>query len=704
MGNRLGCLSLVTNKVPGFILIAALCFPAYGDMPENKSNDRNSVSSLKSYSKLKTGKELMDRGDYSEALENLAIAYEELPVMGDYTLFFMAKAYNKLSRFDDSSRSVSELLDRYPDSLLRKRARALEIRNILAKSGGKLQKDTGNDSVRYIEQYVKDCPEDAETSFMFGQLLKNIEYHVSAKQIFKQIYIANNSISEAAFRELQPSDITADDMISKASNYIKSMEYKRAENILRKTFLAANSSLHGEVHRKLGLALFRQKRYKEAAEEYLKAHDLYNTARSYYRNGDTASFSAMLSELVAMEDKRAGSLLEAQALRMRREGRTGEALRIYHDIKEKYPMLREDALWGIAWTYYRNGDCQRSLEVLSELNDKYPGTKYRYWQQKCSEQETVALSSDKDKDTALPEIKDEAKASAKSAAGGQAKKMTRNDFYGLLLYVRDIGRLGAGSVNHAAWSPAPGRKSQSNMQPPAGIQAYLERFDMLLDLNMREDAVNELVHVSKKLSKPEVIMYMSRKLQEAEAYKNSIGLVSRTSKEDTGEYNKIEKSGIDINDILYPIAYWSTVKEVSGRYRVDPFIILSVMREESRFDPDARSVAGALGLMQIMPQTAHNLDKKLKMAISDNSGIYDVTINITIGAYYLSSLLKEFGSLPVALAAYNAGEHKVREWLKEGKYSSYDEFIEDIPYDETKKYVKRVLLTYAAYLDIAARQ
>lgn len=673
-------------------------------MPEDKSNDGNGVSSLKSYSKLKTGKGLMDRGDYSEAIENLSIAYEELPVMGDYTLFFMAKAYNKLSRFDDSSRSVSELLDRYPDSLLRKRARTLEIRNILAKSGGKLQKDTGNDSIRYIEQYVKDCPEDAETSFMFGQLLKNIEYHVSAKQIFKQIYMANNSFSEAAFRELQPSDITADDMISKASNYIKSMEYKRAENILRKTFVAANSTLHGEIRRKLGLALFRQKRYKEAAEEYLKAHDLYNTARSYYRNGDMASFSSMLSELVAMEDKRAGSLLEAQALRMRREGRTGEALRIYHDIKEKYPMLREDALWGIAWTYYRNRDCQRSLEVMSELSDKYPGTKYQYWQQKCSEQETVALSSGKDKDTALPEINDEAKASAKSATGGQAKKMPRNDFYGLLLYVRDIGKLGAGSVNYAAWSPGTGRMSQSNMQPPAEVQAYLERFDMLLDLNMREDAVSELVHVSKKLSKPDVIMYMSRKLQEVEAYKKSIGLISRTSKADTDEYNKMARSGIDINDILYPIAYWSTVKEVSGKYRIDPFIILSVMREESRFDPDARSVAGALGLMQIMPQTAYSFDKKLKMAISDNSEIHDVTINITIGAYYLSSLLKEFGSLPVAIAAYNAGEHKVREWLKEGKYASYDEFIEDIPYDETRKYVKRVLLTYAAYLDIAARQ
>lgn len=85
------------------------------------------------------------------------------------------------------------------------------------------------------------------------------------------------------------------------------------------------------------------------------------------------------------------------------------------------------------------------------------------------------------------------------------------------------------------------------------------------------------------------------------------------------------------------------------------------------------------------------------MHIADKGMIHDVRINITIGGYYLKTLLNEFKNLPIALAAYNAGHEKVREWLKNGKYSAYDEFIEDIPYDETRNYVKKVLMSYNIY-------
>jgi len=94
-----------------------------------------------------------------------------------------------------------------------------------------------------------------------------------------------------------------------------------------------------------------------------------------------------------------------------------------------------------------------------------------------------------------------------------------------------------------------------------------------------------------------------------------------------------------------------------------------------------------------MPQTADNLCYKA----GTTGDVRDVRTNITIGAYYLGSLIEEFGSLPAVIAAYNAGEERVREWLGKGKYRSLDEFIEDIPYDETKNYVKSVLLTYSAY-------
>jgi soluble lytic murein transglycosylase len=98
-----------------------------------------------------------------------------------------------------------------------------------------------------------------------------------------------------------------------------------------------------------------------------------------------------------------------------------------------------------------------------------------------------------------------------------------------------------------------------------------------------------------------------------------------------------------------------------------------------------------------MPQTAYHLDRSIKLGISRESQITDVKNNIHLGAYYLKSLFREFKSLAHVLAAYNAGEIAVRKWEQQGKYKSDDEFIEDIPYAETRNYVKKVMNSYFQY-------
>ncbi|HCL80849.1 MAG TPA: hypothetical protein DHW81_01010 [Nitrospiraceae bacterium] len=140
------------------------------------------------------------------------------------------------------------------------------------------------------------------------------------------------------------------------------------------------------------------------------------------------------------------------------------------------------------------------------------------------------------------------------------------------------------------------------------------------------------------------------------------------------------------------------MEEASGKNNIDPLLVLSVMREESRFDTEARSIAGALGLMQLMPATAQRLDRHVKLNIKHTAQLHDARTNILIGSYYLKQLLKTFNSAPAAIAAYNAGEDAVKEWLRKNTYSTIDEFIEDIPYDETRNYVKRVLTTYFEYM------
>lgn len=649
--------------------------------------------STESLSHLKKGKELFEKEKYNEALENLRIAYEESPVIRDYTLFFMARAYNRLERFDDSSNQINEILENYPDSLLRKKVRAFQLNNVIriSEATPPNKKFSGNPdyeailfeksdaALKLLESYTADYPDDAEMAYHLGRLLKKLGRSEKAKKIFLRLYTGNSTYSESAYRELQPSDIKPDDMIAKASNLIKELDFKRAETILRKTLPVAGDSLKDEIYKKLGMALFKQKKYGEASDVFLRTGDLYNSARSFFRAGDLGAFNEEVSKLISMEDKRAGSLLIAYASNKRREGKIEEALNIYSDVKKKYPSLAEDVLWSIAWTYYRSGEYKKALDLFTELNEKYPGSRYLYWKQRCSEREP----------------------SDKASSDGQRKiRGYQKDFYSLLTQMRDKKNLNGRTVNQTAWTPKVRHSSLSGRQLPQNIRYSLERFIILSELDMKEDAVAELIHASNSVSKFDVLLSLCRTLQDAGAYKRAINLISRFPEDKISETS----DGIDINEILYPLAYWQTVSETANRYMLDPFILLSVMREESRFDPYARSAAGALGLMQIMPHTAHNLNKKLNFDISGNAEMYNIKTNITIGAYYLNSLLKEFGSLPIALAAYNAGHDKVREWIKEGSYKSYDEFIEDIPYDETRNYVKRVLLTYTAYLDLVSRQ
>ncbi|MCL5023176.1 MAG: transglycosylase SLT domain-containing protein [Nitrospirae bacterium] len=666
-----------------------------------------------SYADLVKGKELFDAGSYAGAVEDLKAAYSEVPVIGDYALFFMARAYNRIGKFEKSSRCIDELLKSYPDSFLRKRVRALRIRNLLAlrettpfsqglSENASLRLRNDDTVMRELEAYVTDYPEDAKMTYHAARFFKASGRVDKAKALFLKLYTGASSYADLSSRELTASDIAPRDLLAKSSALMKAFEYKKAESLLRKLLSRADEPLKEEILKNLGHSLFRQKKYREAGEVFLKAGDLYNGARSLYRAGDLEAFRGIVDKLSAMEDKRAGTLLLAYASKKRREGKGEEALNIFNEVGEKYPALAEDALWGIAWTRYRGGRYKEAADALSTLDATFPSSRYHYWRQRCSERATLAAGPDDGSQGREDGLNDKKAGLFGNGAPGGNAKASAGDFYSLLSYTRESNRVSGRSLTRAAWTVDSERSSRLGAQTgefPPEIRPFLERFTILRELNMNDDAAVELTRAAGRISRLDMLLYLGRTLQSVGAYKKSISLVSRFS----AHKGYRPDNGAGIDDILYPLAYWPTIREVSGRYSLDPFVLLAVMREESRFDPGARSVAGALGLMQLMPQTAFSLDKKLRMDISDSSEIYNIRVNITVGAYYLQSLLKEFGSLPVALAAYNAGEDRVREWIRRGKYASHDEFIEDIPYAETRNYVKRVLATYFTYLNLEDR-
>lgn len=149
---------------------------------------------------------------------------------------------------------------------------------------------------------------------------------------------------------------------------------------------------------------------------------------------------------------------------------------------------------------------------------------------------------------------------------------------------------------------------------------------------------------------------------------------------------------------LYPLRYAEPAVRYAEANRLDPLLLIAVMRVESRFDPGARSREGAMGLMQLMPETARWAAGQMKLPHVDAEELTDPELNLAIGAWYLASLYDEFNGDPVlALAAYNGGAGNVRRWLAEQKWSGHQETIHDIPFPETRSYVRKVLDVYSIY-------
>ena len=147
---------------------------------------------------------------------------------------------------------------------------------------------------------------------------------------------------------------------------------------------------------------------------------------------------------------------------------------------------------------------------------------------------------------------------------------------------------------------------------------------------------------------------------------------------------------------LYPLGYYDEILKLSKKNNLDPYLVLALIREESHFNPEIASSAGALGLMQLMPFTAKEVARRKKVRFQKEK-ITDIATNLDFGITFLRWTLDMFdGNRIFALAAYNGGAGNVNKWRKR-EHEDLDYFVEYIPFSETRKYVKKVLRSYEIY-------
>ncbi len=165
------------------------------------------------------------------------------------------------------------------------------------------------------------------------------------------------------------------------------------------------------------------------------------------------------------------------------------------------------------------------------------------------------------------------------------------------------------------------------------------------------------------------------------------------------DYNNypIDTLPSEVWDVLFPVRHWGTISEQASRLKIDPNLVLGLIRQESAFEENAKSKANARGLMQVLPSTGKKLARQAKITRYNAKKLYQAETNIILGTRFFASILQQYGKAELALAAYNAGDSRVVRWLQEFGNIDMAEFVEQIPFAETRGYVKQVLSNKVHY-------
>jgi soluble lytic murein transglycosylase len=223
-------------------------------------------------------------------------------------------------------------------------------------------------------------------------------------------------------------------------------------------------------------------------------------------------------------------------------------------------------------------------------------------------------------------------------------------------------------------------------------------------LGLEQDAVRELTALTDAYGNDAAaVASLSVLLSETGAYHHALRLVRSRFRD------RLERGGGAILEdglwnAAYPTGLISTIS-MQGVDGVDPFLVAAIIREESQYDWRAVSRVGAIGLMQVMPATANEVAQRHRLPDVTRDDLFDQETNIRIGVRYIGQLLARFsGNLVHAVAAYNAGPIAVESWVVAYRGRSDDEFVELIPFQETRQYVKRVLRSYREYVRLNGLQ
>ncbi len=490
-------------------------------------------------------------------------------------------------------------------------------------------------------------------------------------------------------------EVSSKDLWMRAKGFFDAGQYVFAVPVLQEALKGPTLPDRPQALLTLGIARFRLKQYIEARPIFaelirtragaVSQEAVLWLARVYLRQRADEPFDALARDvntgLLSGELKAKFLLLLAAGYLDR--GRPEEAISTYRqaaDAAATTPTAAE-ALWQIGWLHYNEKRYAQSLLAFEETRAAQASgssaAQALYWKAR-----TLEKLGDRQKafDT-IQLVCTEAPRSYYCQIG-----QARN------------GRVDQGSGELTSGSQITLPDASASQANNLMTDAHYQRAEELQLLGWQREAAEELLTLTPRLGQDRgTALWLASLLGSAGEYHRALSLVRTFFAE------AVERGGPGIGktfwELAYPGGYFSIIRALPETQRVDTHLITAIIREESAYNPSAISSAGALGLMQVMPQTGQKIAEQLdSQQLFRRDRLFEPCYNIRLGSWYLRHLAEKFpNNLVYVIAAYNAGPEVVSKWVQLRGDKEQDEFIESIPYTETRNYVKKVLRSYGEY-------
>jgi soluble lytic murein transglycosylase len=344
----------------------------------------------------------------------------------------------------------------------------------------------------------------------------------------------------------------------------------------------------------------------------------------------------------------------------------------YDELARRFPdgKYASQSHWKVAWSHYRAGDYAAARIFMDEQIRKYPASPLAvaaiYWSGRLRENNENAG----------------AQAYYRKAVEGFP-----SNFYGFLARERltvPVTHLGAPYVAPLA---------------PADSAFFRQQFALMQALGLFDLEAGEIRQMLQASGREKDQAFWYLQLAEVERERGRYNAALDAARRATPNYTQLDPHSIpyDIWELLYPLPWWQEVRDQAAAAELDPYLIAGLIRQESAFNEHAISPSNAYGLMQILPRTGRELSRKLGIPGYSTNSLFNPRVNIRMGVHYLKGLIEDHGGrLEDALAAYNAGPDRVESW-RQGGFKDVNEFVESIPFSETREYVQIVLRNAEIY-------